>query len=127
SIKGILRRVDEKGLQKISDLGELWQKESGQLIPLGGIVIRRNFPESIKQKINFLMRQSVEYALTNPQSSYDYVKKHAQEMSEEVRKKHIELYVNKFSLDLGTEGKKAIENFLERAGMKNSGNNLFVS
>jgi 1,4-dihydroxy-6-naphthoate synthase len=61
------------------------------------------------------MRRSVEFALANPVSSFDYVKKHAQEMDEEVRRKHIELYVNEFSVDLGKTGRKAIEVFFEKA------------
>lgn len=104
-----------KGLKKICDLGELWEKETGQPIPLGGIAVKRNLPAEIKEKINRVMRKSVEFALANPSSSYDYVKNHAQEMDEEVRRKHIDLYVNNFSLDLGRGGRKAIEIFFERA------------
>ncbi len=104
-----------KGLKKIYDLGELWEKETGQPIPLGGIAVRRDLPAAAKEKINRLVRKSVEFAMANPASSYDYVKKHAQEMDEEVRKKHIALYVNNYSVDLGTGGRKAIEIFFEKA------------
>ena len=104
---------ETKGLKKISDLGELWENKTGLPIPLGGIVIRKNIDESIKRKINELIRQSIEYAFANPESSDEYVRIHAQEMNEAVRKKHIQLYVNDFSLDFGEVGKEAIELFLE--------------
>jgi 1,4-dihydroxy-6-naphthoate synthase len=98
----------QKGLHKISDLGELWEKKTGQPIPLGGIAIRRSLDENIKKKINRLMKSSVEYAFAHPADSEEYVKIHAQEMSEDVRKKHIQLYVNEYSVELGETGKKTI-------------------
>src|SRR5258706_4831984 len=106
---------ESRGLKKICDLGELWEKETGQPIPLGGIAVRRNLPDETKEKINRVVRRSVEFAMANPGSSYDYVKQHAQEMDEEVRKKHIALYVNGHSVDLGTGGRKAIEIFFDKA------------
>ena len=107
---------EQKGLKKVCDLGELWEKETGHPIPLGAIVAKRNLPFSVKKKINQMVRRSVEYAFANPASSYGYVKKHAQEMDEEVRKKHIALYVNQYSVDLGEAGKDAVKVFLEKAG-----------
>lgn len=106
---------EARGLKKICDLGELWEKETGQPIPLGGIAVKRNLPGEIKEKINRVVRRSVEFAFANPDSSFDYVKAHAQEMEEEVRRKHIALYVNDYSVDLGTGGRKAIEIFFEKA------------
>lgn len=113
----------EKGLHKISDLGELWEKKTGQPIPLGGIAIRRSLDENIKKKINRLMKSSVEYAFAHPAESEEYVKKHAQEMSEDVRKKHIQLYVNEYSVELGETGRKTIKKFLEAGLIK--ANNSF--
>jgi 1,4-dihydroxy-6-naphthoate synthase len=57
-----------------------------------------------------LVRKSLEFAFKNYPVITDYVKQHSQEMSEEVMRQHIDLYVNNYSLDLGTEGKLAIEN-----------------
>lgn len=99
---------EEKGLKKIIDLGEFWDSLIHAPIPLGGIVIKRNTEISIQQKVNRLIRKSVEFAFANPESCMGYVKENAQEMDEEVMKKHIALYVNKFSIDLGEEGIKAI-------------------
>jgi 1,4-dihydroxy-6-naphthoate synthase len=118
---------EAKGLKKISDLGELWEKLTGQPIPLGGIVIKRSIDTGIKKKINSLLKQSVEFAFANPESGFEYIRKHAQEMSEEVRKKHIELYVNKYSVDLGESGRQAISTFLSKAGISDTIRNLYVN
>lgn len=99
----------DKGLHKIVDLGSYWEQLTGCAIPLGGIVINRNIDIETQQKVNRLLRKSVEFAFANPKSGIDFIKEHAQEMSEEVMYKHIELYVNKYSINLGAEGKKAID------------------
>lgn len=99
----------DKGLHKILDLGSYWEKITGCAIPLGGIVVNRNLEKAVQEKINRLVKQSVEYAFANPDSGKDFIKKHAQEMSEEVMYKHIELYVNSYSVALGSEGRKAID------------------
>lgn len=105
----------DKGLYKVVDLGDFWEKTTKSPIPLGGIVISRDLPQEIKEKVNRLIRQSVEYAFENPKSGLEYIRSHAQEMEEEVMYKHIELYVNQYSVDLGTQGRKAIEYMLDRA------------
>lgn len=105
----------DKGLHKIIDLGDYWEKRTGCAIPLGGIVTNRNLPADVQHKINRVIRKSVEFAFANPKSGLEYIRSHAQEMSEEVMYKHIELYVNQYSVDLGTEGKKAIRLMFDTA------------
>ena len=107
-----------KGLQKVQDLGEYWENETKNAIPLGGIVIKRSLPEEIKQKVNRLIRKSVEFAFENPASALPFIKSYAQEMDEKVMYQHIDLYVNKYSVDLGVEGKKAISTLFEQAFIK---------
>ncbi|MBE9586907.1 1,4-dihydroxy-6-naphthoate synthase [Mucilaginibacter sp. JRF] len=108
----------DKGLKKIIDLGDYWEKKTGCPIPLGGIVANRNLPADVQHKVNRVLRKSVEYAFANPKSGLEFIRQHAQEMSEEVMYKHIELYVNKYSVDLGTEGKKAIKLMFDTANEK---------
>ena len=104
-----------KGLKKIIDLGEYWESETGAAIPLGGIVINRALPEDIQQKMNRIMRRSVEYAFANRTASLPFVRANAQEMSEDVMYQHIDLYVNDYSVDLGREGRRAVEVLFDRA------------
>ena len=106
---------ERKGLKKIIDLGEYWEKETGLPIPLGGIVVNRKLDKEIQHKINRVLSRSVEFAFANPKSAYPFIKQYAQEMEEEVMYKHIELYVNDFSKDLGEAGKHAIQELYQRA------------
>ena len=104
-----------KGLRKIVDLGEYWESETGAAIPLGGIVANRALPDDVQQKMNRIMRRSVEYAFANRTASLPFVRANAQEMSEDVMYQHIDLYVNDYSVDLGDEGRRAVEVLFERA------------
>jgi len=108
----------DKGLHKIVDLGSYWEELTGCAIPLGGIVINRNLDHEIQLKVNRLIRKSVEFAFENPKSGIDFISSHAQEMEEAVMYKHIELYVNKYSVNLGIEGRKAIDILFEMAQEK---------
>lgn len=105
----------DKGLRKVIDLGDYWEKRTGCAIPLGGIVIKRSLDEETKLKVNRVLRRSVEFAFANPKSGLEFIRSHAQEMSEEVMYKHIELYVNKYSVELGEEGRKAVNTLFENA------------
>ncbi|HVS91102.1 MAG TPA: 1,4-dihydroxy-6-naphthoate synthase [Mucilaginibacter sp.] len=107
-----------KGLKKIIDLGDYWEKLTGCAIPLGGIVVNRKLPLDVQHKINRVLKRSVEFAFANPKSGLEFIRSHAQEMSEDVMYKHIELYVNKYSLDLGEEGRKAINLLFDTAKEK---------
>jgi 1,4-dihydroxy-6-naphthoate synthase len=107
---------EAKGLKKIVDLGEFWESETGAPIPLGGIVVKRSLPDDVKQRVNRVLRRSVEYAFAHRDASLPYVREHAQEMSEEVMYRHIDLYVNEYSVDLGAEGRRAVELLFARAG-----------
>jgi 1,4-dihydroxy-6-naphthoate synthase len=98
----------QKGLHKIIDLGDYWEQQTGMPIPLGGIMINRNIDLETQFTVNRLIRKSVEYAFEHPEASSDFVRHHAQELDESVRKQHIDLYVNKYSIDLGDLGKRAI-------------------
>lgn len=111
-------------MEKIKDLGEFWEKETGLPIPLGGIVVKRELPFEVQQKVERVLRKSVEYAFANPNSSADYVKYHAQEMEKAVVDAHINLYVNDFSVSLGIEGREAVQLLFEKSGKEYS--SIFV-
>lgn len=102
-----------KGLLKVMDLGDFWEKKTGLPAPLGGVAVRKSLPENVRVAINQLLCSSIEFAFKNPQEVLPYVKQHAQEMDTEVMLKHIDLYVNKFSLSLGDNGRMAIVELLK--------------
>jgi 1,4-dihydroxy-6-naphthoate synthase len=103
----------DKGLTKLMDLGEYWEQKTGAPIPLGGIIVKREIDQSIRQKLDRLIRKSVEYSFKHYPRISTYISSHSQEMSEDVMRKHINLYVNDFSIDLGEEGKQAVRTFLQ--------------
>ncbi len=102
-----------KGLVKLLDLGELWERRTGAPVPLGGIVARRTLDPAVRREVDRLVRRSVEHARANHPRISDYVRRHAQEMDEAVMRQHIDLYVNEHSLDLGGSGRRAVETLLE--------------
>lgn len=123
----------QKGLIKVTDLGEVWEEKMKVPIPLGGIAIKRSIDRSISLKVDELIRKSLEFAFANYPQVTEYVKQHSQTMSEDVMRQHIDLYVNNYSLDLGEDGKKAIETLhtifshqQENAGAGFSSSNFFL-
>ena len=103
----------QKGLHKVKDLGEYWEEKMESPIPLGGIAINQSIKQSTALKIDQLIRKSLDFAFANYPIITDYVKQHSQNMSEDVMRQHIDLYVNNYSLDLGEEGQIAIENLYQ--------------
>ena len=99
----------EKGLHEITDLGAAWETKTKSPIALGGIVASNRISKPIMGQVDQLITKSVEYAFSNYPAISEYVSCHAWEMSEDVMRQHIDLYVNDFSRDMGDTGKKAIE------------------
>lgn len=97
-----------KGLHKIIDLGEFWETTTAHPIPLGGIVVSRKLDAAVQLLIDKLIHESIQYAYKNYPQLNTFITQHAQEMSEVIMRKHIDLYVNKYSLQLGEKGKAAV-------------------
>lgn len=100
---------ERRQLELVADLGLEWEARTQLPLPLGGIVVRRNLPEDVQQRVERVLRRSIEYAFANPMASREFVKQHAQELEDDVIDKHISLFVNDFSLSLGAEGRRAME------------------
>ncbi|OYT70346.1 MAG: 1,4-dihydroxy-6-naphthoate synthase [Chloracidobacterium sp. CP2_5A] len=97
------------GLTRIVDLGEWWEATTGLPLPLGGIAIRQTLDETTRRLVTEAARESLSYADARPEAIRPYIAAHAQEMSADVQARHIALYVNEFTRDLGAEGRAAIE------------------
>jgi 1,4-dihydroxy-6-naphthoate synthase len=106
----------ERGFECLEDLGDWWEGETGMPIPLGCIAARKSLGAERIAEIEQLLRRSIQTALDDPGSTSKYVKAHAQELDDEVIRKHIKTYVNDFTLDLGDEGRAAIEKLKQMAG-----------
>lgn len=103
------------GLHAVADLGRWWERETGLPIPLGAIVARRDLGPGALAGIADSIRNSVEHAWAAPEASRAYVLAHSQELAPDVVDRHIALYVNEFTRDLGDEGYAAVETLLGRA------------
>lgn len=99
----------ERGLHLVADLGTVWEQRMHVPIPLGAIAIQKRFGEDVAKDIDRLIQESLSYAWENYPQLSPFVTDHAQEMSEDVMRKHINLYVNEFTADLGSEGLFAIK------------------
>lgn len=103
----------DKGLIALADLGDVWETATELPIPLGGIVARRSYDGALLNKINRCIERSVRYALEHRNQLPEFVTQHAQEMSTDVMNQHIDLYVNEYSIALGTQGRAAVWKLLE--------------
>ena len=100
---------ERRNLELVADLGLEWERQMELPLPLGSIVIERSLGEEVARDVERLIRRSIEYAFSNPALSRDFIKSHAQELEDDVIDKHISLFVNDFSLTLGDEGRRAVE------------------
>jgi 1,4-dihydroxy-6-naphthoate synthase len=105
----------EYGLHPLLDLGEWWEGETGRPIPLGGIVARRSLGTHLLTTVEDALRESVLFAQAHPGKVTEYIRAHSQEMSDEVCAAHINLYVNRYTVELGSDGEAAVATLLERA------------
>ena len=103
------------GLTQIVDLGEWWERETGHAIPLGGILMRRDLGGDVIRSTERALAQSVDFAFAHTDVVWPTVRRHAQEMDDDVMRQHIALYVNEFTRDYGVEGQSAIAYLLETA------------
>ena len=109
----------QKGLNKLSDLGDVWEKRTGAPIPLGGILVRRLFDLDLATKINRVINRSLAFANDHADALPAFVTENAKEMNEEVMRNHISLYVNEFSLALGQEGRLAVMELIKASAALN--------
>lgn len=98
----------QRGLTKLIDLGDWWEQTTHAAIPLGGIVIRRSIDKDLCATVDSIIKKSLAYAWQHYPELSSFVTENAQEMQEEVMRKHINLYVNEYTTDLGEKGRSAI-------------------
>jgi 1,4-dihydroxy-6-naphthoate synthase len=99
----------------LEDLGQWWEAETGHPIPLGAIAVRDDIDPETTGKVSSLIRSSIEYAYAHENAADDYIRQYAFEMAPEVIRQHIDLYVNRFSIQLGKKGRQAVAELFARA------------
>lgn len=103
----------KKGLIKIVDLGELWYQKYQLPVPLGGIAIRRGIKDEIKMHIGSLIQESINYSKNNLSEALLFIRKYASELDDEIIRKHIDMYVNDYSLSLDAKAENAVDVLFE--------------
>jgi len=121
---------EERGLEKVVDLGEFWESETGKPIPLGAIAIKKGIETGLQKEFESALRKSLKLAHKNPQDAKEYILKNSQATSLDVVNSHIKLYVNKFTEEIGEEGREAVYFLLEKAAgiglIKGSAKEIFL-
>jgi 1,4-dihydroxy-6-naphthoate synthase len=105
------------GLTLLRDLGAHWEERTGHPIPLGAVALRRSLQArdaALPSRVEALIRASLLWSRAHPAAALELCRRHAQSLDDSVLKAHIDLYVNDFSLDLGTAGDEAVAYFLGR-------------
>ena len=99
----------DHGLVLLRDLGHEWEQRMHGPVPLGAIAMRRTCGPKTARDFDQRLRASIDFALTHPFASTEFVQRHAQELETHVMRRHIELYVNEYTraLDL-----RAVESLL---------------
>ncbi|MBU2514806.1 1,4-dihydroxy-6-naphthoate synthase [bacterium] len=105
-------------LNNLLDLGEWWEGESNILIPLGGIIISNKVSTQDQETIQALIKKSIIFAENNPDSAAHFIKDNAQELDSGIITSHINLYVNRYSKDLGHDGKEAIRQLYRKSSQR---------
>ncbi len=116
------------GLRELCDLGVLWEQETGGPLPLGVIAARRDLDPAVHDAVERSLRASVRFARAHPERARPWIRSHAQEMADDVCDRHIALYVNDFSVELGAVGRGAVDELLRRgraAGLLPAGRGAF--
>ena len=104
----------QHGLLALADLGQLWERATGLPLPLAVIAMRRDLGLALHRQVGSLLRDSVALARATPEAPRAFVREHAQELDDVVCDRHIRLYVNDFTVDLGERGRAAVDAFLQR-------------
>jgi 1,4-dihydroxy-6-naphthoate synthase len=106
---------EQEGLSLVEDLGARWEKETGCPLPLGGIIGAWSLGDDVLQKVQAMIKESILYALKHPEEALPTMRRYAQEFDDAVLMKHVELYVNKWTVSLGEVGQKALDELSRRA------------
>ena len=111
------------GLSLVEDLGTRWEAETGSPLPLGGIVASRRLDAGTIAAVQGVIHDSLRLALADPAAALPTMRAHAREQEDDVLMRHVELYVNEWTLDLGATGRRALDEFSKRAAAVGLGSN----
>lgn len=106
---------EQEGLYLVEDLGTRWEQETGAPLPLGGLLARRELDAELLNSIHSVIKSSIEYGLGHRNDTLPTMRKHAQEFDDRVLFSHVDLYVNEWTVELGSVGRQALTALSQRA------------
>jgi 1,4-dihydroxy-6-naphthoate synthase len=104
-----------RGFNKVIDLGEWWMKETGLPLPLGGNAIKKSLGPELISKVSRLLRESIEYGLSDRETAVRHSMKYGRGMEEGLTDKFVGMYVNDYTINYGERGREAVRLLLDRA------------
>jgi 1,4-dihydroxy-6-naphthoate synthase len=108
------------GFEKIVDLGEWWKRETGLPLPLGGNVVRKDIPTSVRHDLGEIIRESIDYRSHTSGRSRRLFARIRTRHERAAASKFIGMYVNEFTRDYGEIGRTAIRKFLGEASKRDT-------
>ena len=105
----------QQNLFRVEDLGERWEAATDTPLPLGGLVARQKLPDAVISRVQQVIRESLEHSLADPENAIETMRRYAQEMDDRVLMRHVELYVNEWTRDLGQTGRAALDKLSQMA------------
>lgn len=106
------------GLHLVLDLGTWWEEHTGLPLPLGGIVIQRRLGTDIARQVDQQIRSSLRYTYDHRDEAWSYIAQHAQEMEAAIIQRHIDTFVNDYTMDVGSSGEKAVRTLVNAAAQQ---------
>jgi 1,4-dihydroxy-6-naphthoate synthase len=101
------------GFHTVADLGR-WFKQAYDLpLPLGANILHRRLSPEIRSECCRMMRESINYALTNHEEALNYSMQFARDLEPALAEKFIGMYVNHYTVDAGEIIPKAAQRLLD--------------
>jgi 1,4-dihydroxy-6-naphthoate synthase len=99
------------------DLGTWWSEIMGGLpLPLGiNVASTQTLSKKLIEEFSNVLTESIRYGLDNVDAAVRYAMEYGRGQPKETITKFVRMYVNDLTIDMGSDGKKAIEEMFEMA------------
>jgi 1,4-dihydroxy-6-naphthoate synthase len=104
---------EDKGLQKVLDLGEWWHDRTSLPLPMGGNAIRRDLGPELMRQVSGCLRESIRYSLENRDDALQYAMQFARDMDTELADRFVAMWVNDLTLDYTERGREGVRRLLK--------------
>jgi len=103
------------GLTRVLDLGQSWERETSLPLPLGVNVMRRDLGDATHRALSQGLRDSIAYAHAHVDEALAHAMRYGRGIDKETCRRFVLMYVNDYTVQLGPEGRRALEHLFTRA------------